>query len=193
MADHYYNAPDLARFGEIGEDAPELAKKFFDWYGAVFEEGSETMTDIPASFAAPAGTFFDFSAIHVLTTSTLDGLRRAYPEGRFEVRRFRPNLVVETPEAGFVEAEWHRQVLRVGDIRMKVIIPTPRCVMTTLPQADLPGDLGILRATAEANRIRAGGLGDLPCAGVYASVDGAGTVRRGDPVWVEPPTPGDRD
>ena len=36
----YYNARDLARFGEIGEGAPELARKFFDWYGAVFAEGA---------------------------------------------------------------------------------------------------------------------------------------------------------
>lgn len=37
---HYYDAQDLSRFGEIGEHAPELAKKFFDWYGAVFAEGA---------------------------------------------------------------------------------------------------------------------------------------------------------
>ena len=41
MADHhYYNAHDLARFPEIGANAPELAKKFFDWYGAVFADGA---------------------------------------------------------------------------------------------------------------------------------------------------------
>ena len=38
--DSYYHAPDLGRFGEIGEAAPELAKKFFDWYNAVFAEGA---------------------------------------------------------------------------------------------------------------------------------------------------------
>lgn len=42
MHEHYYHAPDLARFPEIGKDAPELAKKFFDWYGAVFAEGALT-------------------------------------------------------------------------------------------------------------------------------------------------------
>lgn len=36
----YYNPADLAKFGEIGKDAPELAKKFFDYYGAVFAEGA---------------------------------------------------------------------------------------------------------------------------------------------------------
>lgn len=45
MADHYYNAPDLARFGEIGEEAPELARKFFDWYNAVFAEGALTVRE----------------------------------------------------------------------------------------------------------------------------------------------------
>ncbi|HZT75177.1 MAG TPA: arsenosugar biosynthesis-associated peroxidase-like protein [Vicinamibacterales bacterium] len=40
MSDHYYDAHDLARFGEIGKNAPELAKKFFDWYGAVFADGA---------------------------------------------------------------------------------------------------------------------------------------------------------
>lgn len=38
--EHYYHAADLARFGEIGNDAPELARKFFDYYGAVFAEGA---------------------------------------------------------------------------------------------------------------------------------------------------------
>jgi alkylhydroperoxidase/carboxymuconolactone decarboxylase family protein len=40
MHEHYYHAPDLARFGEIGKDAPALAEKFFAWYEAVFEEGA---------------------------------------------------------------------------------------------------------------------------------------------------------
>ena len=40
MTDHYYHAHDLARFGEIGNDAPHLAEKFFAWYDAVFAEGA---------------------------------------------------------------------------------------------------------------------------------------------------------
>ena len=40
--DDYYHRHDLARFGEIGRGAPELAKKFFDWYGAVFADGALT-------------------------------------------------------------------------------------------------------------------------------------------------------
>lgn len=36
----YYDAHDLARFGEIERGAPKLAEKFFDWYAAVFAEGA---------------------------------------------------------------------------------------------------------------------------------------------------------
>jgi alkylhydroperoxidase/carboxymuconolactone decarboxylase family protein len=45
MPDSYYHAPDLGRFAEIGEEAPELAKKFFAWYDAVFAEGALTQRE----------------------------------------------------------------------------------------------------------------------------------------------------
>jgi 4-carboxymuconolactone decarboxylase len=40
MSEHYYHSPDLARFPEIGNNCPDLAQKFFDWYNAVFAEGA---------------------------------------------------------------------------------------------------------------------------------------------------------
>ena len=176
------SAPEAATFEEVW---PPL--KGSRLYGNVLPgEGEEVVTDVPAAFAAPVGTFFDFSAIHLLTTNTLGRLRELAPEGRFEVRRFRPNIVVEIPRVrGFVENDWARRVVGIGEVRLKVIIPTPRCVMTTLAQGDLPRDPSILQTTADHNRIRAGGLGELPCAGVYAAVLTAGTIRRGDPVRLE--------
>lgn len=38
--EHYYHEHDLARFSEIGENVPDLAKKFFEWYNAVFTDGA---------------------------------------------------------------------------------------------------------------------------------------------------------
>lgn len=38
----YYDPKDLGKFEEIGEEAPDLARKFFDYYGAVFAEGALT-------------------------------------------------------------------------------------------------------------------------------------------------------
>lgn len=40
--DTYYDPKDLAKFAEIGKDAPELWKKFLEWYTAVFAEGALT-------------------------------------------------------------------------------------------------------------------------------------------------------
>ena len=39
---HYYDQQDLGRFGEIARGAPDLAAKFFEWYGAVFAAGALT-------------------------------------------------------------------------------------------------------------------------------------------------------
>jgi uncharacterized protein len=135
----------------------------------------DTVTDE----AMPEGTFSDLAVIHILTTATVDQLRELYPQGRFEARRFRPNIVVEpsSGEKGFVEDEWVGKTLVIGDeVRIDITEPCPRCVMTILPQGDLPRDLGILRAAAQHNQVNVG---------VYGAVVQGGTIRRGDPVRVE--------
>jgi uncharacterized protein YcbX len=135
----------------------------------------DTVTD----FALPEGTFFDCATVHLLTTATLDRLRELYPAGRFEVRRFRPNIVVQTNSGvkDFVEATWIGHTLTIGDaVRLAITGPCPRCVMTTLSQGDLPSDPGILRTAAKHNQVNVG---------VYASVLAGGTIRRGDPIRIQ--------
>ncbi len=151
-------------------EAPSLEEYWPDIEGLAFRE---VVTDE----AMPPGTFFDLAVVHVLTTATIDRLRELYADGRFEVRRFRPNVVVATEEHGFVENDWIGGTLALGDkARLEITGPCPRCVMTTLPQYDLPKDPGILRAAAKNNEANVG---------VYASVVRGGTVRRGDRVWLE--------
>jgi uncharacterized protein YcbX len=132
--------------------------------------------DTVTEWELPAGTFFDLAVVHLLTTATIERLRALYPEGRFEVRRFRPNIVVATAadQQGFVENDWIGRTLAIGDeVRLRITGPCPRCVMTTLPQGDLPKDAGILRTAAQNNEANVG---------VYADVAKSGTVRRGDDV-----------
>ncbi len=133
----------------------------------------------------PSRTFFDIAPVHIMTTSTINRLRELYPEGRFEVRRFRPNIVIEPLETTekknnneFIENSWVGKKITIGEdnIVLKVISSCIRCVMITLPQGDLPNDLGILRTVARYNQVTAG---------VYATVchgssDGGGIIRRGD-------------
>ena len=132
----------------------------------------DTVTD----FEMPAGTFFDIAVVHLLTTATIDHLRALYPQGRFEARRFRPNIVVSTgpEEGGFAENDWIGHTVAIGgNVRLAITEPCTRCVMTTLPQDDLPKDSGILRTAAQHNAVNVG---------VYASVLSGGTIRRGDAV-----------
>lgn len=130
--------------------------------------------DTVTEWELPAGTFFDIAVVHLLTTATIERLRALYPEGRFEARRFRPNIVVSTgPDAqGFVENDWIGHTVAIGkEVRLRITGPCPRCVMTTLPQGDLPKDAGILRTAAQHNHANVG---------VYADVIADGTTQRGD-------------
>ena len=91
--------------------------------------------------AMPPQSFFDIAVVHILTTSTINRLCELYPKGRFEIRRFRPNIVVEplSGETDFVENSWVGKNITIGEeILLKVIQPCTRCVMLTLPQSDLP-------------------------------------------------------
>jgi len=136
--------------------------------------------DVVTEEAMPAETFFDCAAVHFVTTATLDSLRGFYSGGRFESRRFRPNFVIETPQGvkGFPENDdWNEKILAIGsEVKLKITGPCGRCVMTTLPQGDLPKDIGILKSAAQHNQARVG---------AYASVLQAGNIRRGDPVRIE--------
>jgi len=153
-------------------NTPSLEEYWPDMDGLAHRE---TVTDE----SMPAGTFFDLAVVHVLTTGTIDRLRELYPQGRFEVRRFRPNIVVEpaSGEKNFVENAWIGHTLAIGDeVRLSITGPCPRCVMTTLPQGDLPRDPRILRTAAQHNDVNVG---------VYAAVLRGGMIRRGDPVRLE--------
>ncbi|TMK15562.1 MAG: MOSC domain-containing protein [Actinobacteria bacterium] len=62
------------------------------------------------------------------------------------------------------------------------MVPTPRCVMTTLPQEELPKDTGILRTAAQTNPLDFGPFVKQPCVGLYADVANGGTLSVGDEV-----------
>ena len=125
----------------------------------------------------PEGTFFDSCVLHLLTTATLRRVAGLYPDGDFDVRRFRPNLVIDTGDAeGFVENDWIGQTISVGSgVRLKVIEPCRRCIMTTLPQGELPKDVGILRTVVQSNSASLG---------VRCAVEQGGVVHKGDAIML---------
>lgn len=128
-----------------------------------------------ARFSTPPGAFHDLSPMHVMTTASLRDLS---PDGSgYDVRRFRPNILIDVPETDreFPESAWVGGRLRIGSAELRVTIPTIRCVVPTRPQPDVELDRGITRQLADrTDRFL----------GVYADVATPGALAVGDEVDV---------
>ncbi len=126
-------------------------------------------------FTSPPGTYFDAFPINVLTTASLETMARFNPNAVWDVRRFRPNFLIETAKEfeGLIEADWSGRILRVGSVELKCEIPCARCGMPSHGHSGLPKDPSVLRSIVkDANQ-------NL---GIYASVVQSGGVSIGDPV-----------
>lgn len=136
-----------------------------------------------AVYATPVGTFADAYPVHVLTTSSLRAVAEHAGAAEVDVRRFRPNLLVDGAPAGLAEQAWVGGTLRVGEVGLRAEIPTVRCTVPLREQAGgLPADPAVSKAVSR--------VGDR-CLGVYAETTRPGVVRVGDPVSVAlPRTPG---
>jgi len=126
-------------------------------------------------YESPPGTYFDAFPLLLLTDATLRRLAEIAPDSKIDVRRFRPNFVVETADgaSGFPEIAWAGRRIRVGGATISATVPCPRCVMITHGFGDVPRDPSLMRTVVrEANQN----------VGVYATVATPGAVRVGDPV-----------
>ena len=128
-----------------------------------------------ARFSTPPGTFVDLSAIHLMSVTSLESLS---PDGAgYDVRRFRPNVLVsvDEPRSEFPEAAWVGATVEIGTARLRVSVPTIRCVVPTRPQPGVELDRAITRRLADrTNRFL----------GVYADVTEPGLLSVGDSLSV---------
>ena len=169
--DEYH--PDIEQLNPAGERDVLVEMKL----------GSALFAALGWPSAVPEGSFFDLFPLSILTTSTLAHLDGLAPGSDFDLRRFRMNLIVATATPGFAENGWVGGALHVGAaVELAVPLPTPRCVMTTLPLEELPADPGVLRTIVRNNRLDLAGVGRYPCAGAYATTTHAGTIHTGDAV-----------
>ena len=146
---------------------------------------SDVSIDLPVAMSTAKDSFVDLAALQMVTTTSLAALAALAPDSEIATRRFRPSLVIDTDGAGgtgFVENEWRGRQARLGDATIAFTDPSPRCVMTTVAQGDLPRDLEVLRTLARHNRIETPGLGNFACLGIYAEVATPGRVAVGDPL-----------
>lgn len=185
----------LGRRVRLTATVPEGAKTELVWdeaipkdvvgdYLTVNADGDDVLTYAPSE----GDTFFDLTPLHFLTTSTLEFFQKRHASANFDALRYRPTMLVDTPEAGLVEDGWVGGTLAVGDgLRAKIELHTSRCVMSTLAHAsDVPLDRATLRTIVRHNTKVIPGMGRWACAGVYAGVVRPGYVRVGDQVRFQP-------
>ena len=130
-----------------------------------------------AEFATPPGTFFDAYALHLITTASLAEATRLNAESVFDVRRFRPNAVIETLAdiTGFCEFDWAGKRLDAGGVGIDVHAAAVRCSMVMAAQPGIERDRLALRTLVEHTGQNFG---------IYCNVASPGELRVGDVVTV---------
>ncbi|HEY8517148.1 MAG TPA: MOSC domain-containing protein [Candidatus Binatia bacterium] len=156
----------------------DLEQELRSMFGLEPDEPLPDLSGLPPElyeFESPPGTYFDAFPLLLLTEASLAHLQSLLPDSQIDVRRFRPNFLIATPDAepSFVESAWTGRRLRIGGMVAEATIHCMRCVMTTLPFDDLPKDPRIMRTLVRDAK---------QCLGVYARVVEPGQVTQGDPV-----------
>ncbi len=142
----------------------------------------------PLSIASKENHFFDFAPLHIITTASLNHIGTFYKEGDFKAERFRPNLIIKTSETNnFLENEWIGKEVKIGNgLEVKIIEPTPRCVLITLKQGKLEEDIEILKTIVQKGSAKSytyfPGKMLKGTLGVYGIIIKEGTVKIGDSI-----------
>jgi uncharacterized protein YcbX len=173
-------ADALEHYRRPPPDSPDIDAELRSIFALEPAEPLPDLSIFPAEifeYSSPLGTYFDAFPLLLLTDQSLQSLQSRAPESQIDVRRFRPNLLIDAAGDGdFPEQEWVGRRVRVGGATFEVAAGCPRCVMTTLGFADLPADRRIMRTLVRET---------AQILGVYATVVEAGTVRVGDTVALD--------
>lgn len=138
-----------------------------------FTDHAVTLSPLPQAGddTTRSSHYFDAFPLLILSTQALVHLAAIAQQQNFDVRRFRPNILVDAAQAGFAENEWVGQDCRIGAAVVRIETACPRCIMTTHAVEELPKDPDIMRTLVEHND------GNL---GVYASIVEPGRIVCGD-------------
>ena len=166
--DHYRRGPGVS---------DDIMVELRDMFGREDDEPLPDFSKFPpelGEFESPPGTYLDAYPLMLMTTSALRTLAAALPDSVIDVRRFRPNLVIDTGERdGHPELDWVGRRFSLGTAVIEMVATCPRCVMVTREVTpEVPVDRSILRyIVRDLNQ-------DLGC---YATVVQPGDIRAGDP------------
>ena len=166
----------LEHFRRGPSDSTDVMEELRGIFGRTEEEPLPDFSVFPpevAEFESPPGTHHDCWPLMVMTTSAFEALQVALPDSVIDVLRFRPSIVIDTPdETGHPEFLWKGRAGQLGSAVVEFLDPCPRCVMITRRIKDsIPEDRAILRHVVR----------DLNQAvGVYARIVTPGKVSVGD-------------
>lgn len=142
--------------------------------GDPFPDLGDIPLDILAQFQSPPGTYFDAFPIHILTTASLNTLASVGAGDDADVRRFRPNVLIDTGDAeGLLEVDWTGKKLRLGEVVIELRTTTVRCSIPAHAQRDFGSSRAVGRALIEQTRQHLGS---------YCHVLEPGSVNIGDTV-----------
>lgn len=167
---------DLEHYRRGGPDTDDVMEELRSIFGREPDEPLPDLSGMPPvifEFESPPGTYYDAYPLHIVTTASLRTLARLTPDAVVDVRRFRPNLLLDAGDDvdGFPEQEWTGRRITIGDTELEVRSACPRCVMITRAFGDLPQARSLMRTVVrEADQN----------VGVYASVVSPGTISVGD-------------
>ena len=150
------------------EHAGPQTSEPYEFYVDPEDETSEAI-----EFYTSEGSFMDAAAMHILTTSSLAAMRADHPDNQWDVRRFRPTLVLDVGGDGHVEDAWVGSSLRIGAVDVTVVSQTIRCGMPGRGQPGLAVDGEVVRILKQDRR---------QLLGVYTTVDTPGAISEGDAV-----------
>ncbi|AQT79998.1 sulfurase [Mycolicibacterium litorale] len=130
-------------------------------------------------YATPVGSYVDAYPVHIVTEQSLATMAGLAPGSDFDIRRFRPTIVVDSPsESAHPEWDWCGGTVHAPDAELQPLIPTIRCVMPSHEQPELKRDREITRTIAAHSR---------RCLGVYGNVIRSGRIAEGDVLQLDPP------
>ena len=150
---------------ELSTGDPGVSGALAEWLGV------EVVLD---EAGAGSGAFQDAASAHLITRSSLQAIEALEPAVSWDLRRFRPTVLLDAGEDGFVEDAWVDRELLLGGAHVHITMPTVRCAMPMRPQ---PGGLAAAPALMPALKRRHNSL-----LGVYAAVLSPGTVAIDDPL-----------
>ena len=122
----------------------------------------------------PKGRFVDAYPVLVMSTAGLRGGAAAYA-GSWNVRRFRPNILIEMDGEGWLEDNWTGRTLRFGATQLSPNRRCIRCTMVNRAQPGLDRDVNIYKTLSRTH----GGE-----AGMWTLVTVPGSISEGDAVEI---------